>query len=124
MNKKIALPAIAMFAVTLGLGLMSPALASQPDENGKHKVELCHFSEAENIFNATGDSFWHNSTAGLVVIDVDNKGKMNGHFDKNGDARHFNATLVLEDFVINGTDADPDNDLEDCAPEPVITIGP
>jgi len=123
MNKKIALFAIAMFAVTLGLGVLNPAMASKP-VNGEHKMEICHFSEAENIFNATGDSLWHNSTAGLVVIDVDNKGKMNGHFDKNGDARHFNATLVLGDFVINGTDADPENDLEDCAPAPVLTIGP
>ena len=122
MNKKIALSAIAMFAVTLGLGVLSPALAEKP-VGGEHKMEICHFSEAKNIFNATGDNLWHNSTAGLVVIDVDNKGKMNGHFDKNGDARHFNATLVLEDFVINGTDADPENDLEDCVPAPIVTIG-
>ena len=123
MNKKIALSAIAMFAVTLGLGIFSPALAEKPDSDGKHKMEICHFSEAKNIFNATGDDTWTNSTAGMVVIDVDNKGKLNGHFDKSGDARHLNATLMLEDFVINGTDADPDNDLDDCVPEIVVTIG-
>ena len=123
MKKKISLAAISIFAVTLGLGVLSPALADKP-VNGEHKVQVCHFSEAENIFNATGDNMWHNSTAGLVVIDIDNKGKMNGHFDKNGDPRHFNATLGLGDFVINGTDADPDNDLEDCAPAPITTIGP
>ena len=122
MNKKIALSAIAMFAVTLGLGIISPALADKP-VGEKHKVDVCHFGEAKNIFNATGDDMWHNSTAGMVEIVVDNKGQMNGHFDKSGDARHFNATLVLEDFVINGTDADPDNDLEDCMPPIVITIG-
>ena len=124
MNKTISLAAIAMFAVTLGLGVLSPAMASQPDENGKHKVDVCHFADAKNIFNATGDDTWTNSTAGMVVIDVDNKGQMNGHFDKNGDARHFNATLVLEDFVINAT-AIPDdlNGLDDCVPEIVITIG-
>jgi len=123
MNKKIALSAIAMFAVTLGLGILSPALAEKPVD-GEHKAQVCHFADAKNIFNATGDDTWTNSTAGMVVIDVDNKGQMNGHFDKNGDARHFNATLVLEDFVINGTDVDPDNDLEDCVPEIVITVGP
>ena len=122
MNKKIALSAIAMFAVTLGLGILSPALAEKPVD-GEHKAQVCHFADAKNIFNATGDDTWTNSTAGMVVIDVDNKGQMNGHFDKNGDARHFNATLVLEDFVINGTDADPDNDLEDCMPPIVLTIG-
>ena len=124
MNKTISLAAIAMFAVTLGLGVLSPAMASQPDENGKHKAQVCHFADAKNIFNATGDDTWTNSTAGMVVIDVDNKGKMNGHFDKNGDARHFNATLVLEDFVINATAIPDDLDgLDDCVPEIVVTIG-
>ena len=122
MNKKIALSAIAMFAVTLGLGILSPAMASQPDEGGKHKVQLCHFSEAKNIFNAT-DSTWTNSTAGMVVIDVDNKGKMNGHFDKDKNPRHFNATLGLADFVINATaiPSDPDGE-DDCVPAPIVTM--
>jgi hypothetical protein len=121
MNKKIALSAIAMFAVTLGLGILSPALAEKPVD-GEHKAQVCHFGEAKNIFNATGDDTWTNSTAGMVVIDVDNKGKMNGHFDKNGDARHFNATLVLEDFVINATDGSGFEE-SDCLPEIETTTG-
>jgi len=49
MSTIFTIAAIAMFAVTLGLGLMSPALASQPDENGKHKTLLCHFQEEKTI---------------------------------------------------------------------------
>ena len=125
MNKKIALSAIAMFAVTLGLGILSPALAEKPDADGKHKMEICHFSEAKNIFNATSME-WTNSTAGMVVIDVDNKGKLNGHFIPGTDPlepRHGNATLNLEDFVINATSGSGEEET-DCVPEIVITVGP
>ena len=125
MNKKIALSAIALFAFTLGLGILSPALADKP-VNGEHKVQICHFGEAKNIFNATGDNQWHNSTAGMVVIDVDNKGKMNGHFVPGTDPlepRHGNATLNLEDFVINATSGSGEEET-DCVPEIVITVGP
>ena len=122
MNKKIALFAIAMFAVTLGLGVLNPAMATKPVD-GEHKVEICHAAEAKNIFNATGDDLWHNSTAGWVVIDVDNKGQMNGHFDKKtGEPRHTNGTQY--DFIINATALPDDLDgLDDCVPEPIVTIG-
>jgi len=125
MNKKIALSAIAMFAVTLGLGILSPALAEKPVD-GEHKAQVRHFADAKNIFNATGDDTWTNSTAGMVVIDVDNKGKMNGHFIPGTDPlepRHGNATLNLEDFVINATSGSGEEEM-DCVPEIVITVGP
>ena len=107
--------AIAMFAVTLGLGVLNPALATKPVD-GKHKLDVCHFSEAENIFNATGDDQWHNSTAGWTPINIDMKGWEKGHH------KHNNGTAF--DFIINNTDANPDNDLEDCAPPVIVTIGP
>ena len=122
MNKKIALSAIALFAVTMGLGVLNPAMATKPVD-GEHKIQICHASEAKNIFNATGDGMWHNSTAGWVVIDVDEQGQMNGHWDKKtGEPRHTNGTHF--DFIINATAIPADLDgLDDCTPEPVVTIG-
>ena len=121
MNKKIAIPAIAMFAITMGLAVLNPAIATKPVD-GEHKVEICHFAEAENIFNATGDGMWHNSTAGMEIIEIDNAGKMNGHFDKLEQPRHGNGTH--HDYVINATALPEEwNSAESCGPEPVLTIG-
>ena len=47
MNTKLALTAIAIFAVTLGLGVLSPAMAAP------NKVDVCHY-EAEEIDPDTG----------------------------------------------------------------------
>ena len=123
MNKKIALSAIAMFAVTLGLGVLSPAMATQPDNDGNHKILLCHAAAESNVFNATGDDMWHNSTSGAVVIDVDKAGKLNGHFIKGtDDSRHFNGTDG--DWIINATALLADlNGEDDCVPEPVPSMG-
>ena len=125
MNKKIALSAIALFAVTLGLGVLSPAMADKPDDGVHDKPQICHFADAKNIFNATGNDTWTNSTAGMVVIDVDNKGMVNGHFIPGTDPlepRHGNATLGLWDFPINAT-ADSGNEVTDCLPEIQTTSG-
>lgn len=122
MNKKIAIPAIAMFAVTLGLGVISPVVATQPDEGGEHKILICHAAEAKNEFNMTGDGLWHNTTSGAVPIEIDNQGKLKGHFDKDGLSRHNNGTMG--DWVINATALPEDLDgLDDCGPEPILTIG-
>lgn len=126
MNKKVAISAIALFAVALGFGLTNPALADKPVDGVHNKVQVCHFSEAENIFNATGDNQWHNSTAGMVLINIDNQGQMNGHFIKGSDPlepRHGNATLGLWDFVINSTSGSG-QEASDCLPEIIQTVGP
>ena len=107
MNKITTLAAISMFAVTLGLGVISPALATQPDDDGKHKMQICHFQEEKTVVNPDGSTT--DFSAGWVLIDVDNKGKTNGHFDKNGDARHFDADPADGDFVI-----EDDEDLALC----------
>lgn len=123
MNKKIAIFAMALVAIGLGFGITSPALADKPID-GTHKVQVCHFEDATNIFNATGDEQWHNSTAGMVVIDVDNMGKMNGHFIKGSDEpRHGNVTLGLWDFVINSTSGSGQEE-SDCLPVIIETVGP
>ncbi len=54
MNSKIAITAIALLAVTLGLGVLSPAMAAP------NKVSVCHY-EAEEIDPDTLeviDDFW------------------------------------------------------------------
>jgi hypothetical protein len=112
MKTTYSIAVIAMFAVTLGLGLMSPALATQPDADGEHKTLLCHYQEAETITNDDGSTTV--IPAEWALIDVDNKGKMNGHFDKNGDTRHFDVEPVDGDFVINNDDEDDTNDLQSC----------
>ena len=49
MNSKLAITAIVMFAVIMGLGAMSPAMAA-PNENANHKanagkITICHVEE-------------------------------------------------------------------------------
>ena len=54
MNRILTISAIAMFAVTLGLGVLSPAMAAP------NKVSVCHY-EAEEIDPDTLqviDDFW------------------------------------------------------------------
>ncbi len=115
MKTIFTIAAIAMFAVTLGLGLMSPALASQPDENGKHKVELCHYQEAKTT-DKFGNELEIPIPEAYLPIEVDNKGKMNGHF-KNDVAHHF---PVDDSDVQNGPgDFVIDND-EDENPTPEV----
>ncbi len=54
MNSKLTIAAITLFAVTLGLGVLSPAMAAP------NKESVCHY-EAEEIDPDTGaviDDFW------------------------------------------------------------------
>ncbi len=118
MKTIFTIAAIAMFAVTLGLGLMSPALAEKPDDNGKHKILLCHFQEEKPLIvdglPVIEDGEPVMIPAEWALIDVDNKGKMNGHFDKSGVTRHFDVVPEDGDFVIDDDDLDDTNDLQDC----------
>ncbi len=132
MNTKLALTAIALFAVTLGLGMLSPAMAIKPDPNEPHKAVICHYQKAETIVNP--DESVTEIPEAYVVIEVDNAGKMNGHF-KNDDPHHFPVDAVTGlqngqgDFVIdNVEDENPtpdENDsvadcvtLDEALPEP------
>ena len=60
MNSKLTITAIALFAVTLGLGVLSPAMAAPPAHSNANKESVCHY-EAEEIDPDTGaviDDFW------------------------------------------------------------------
>ena len=64
MNSKLTITAIALFAVTLGLGVLSPAMAAP------NKESVCHY-EAEEIDPDTGaviDDFW-------TIISISGNGK-------------------------------------------------
>ena len=84
MNSKLAITAIALFAVTLGLGVLSPAMAAPPAHSNANKESVCHY-EAEEIDPLTGavleDDFW-------TIISISGNGNaVNAHL-----ANHVNGT--------------------------------
>jgi len=54
MNKKYALPAIAMVAVVMGMSAFAPAMATPSEGAEKHnpKVAICHFDFNDNVWEA------------------------------------------------------------------------
>lgn len=133
MKTTYTVAAIAMFAVILGMSALSPALATQPDADGKHKIEFCHYQEPkpeiidlDPLSDTFGEVLEEEVLEAYVVIETDKKGKMNGHF-KNGEANHFpvdengDATGAQGDFVFaeddegNPVDVEGVNDsIADC----------
>ena len=71
MNSKLALTAIVMFAVILGLGVVGPAMAAPPAHSNANKESVCHY-EAEEIDPVTEevleDDFW-------TIISISSNGK-------------------------------------------------
>ena len=102
MNNKLAITAIVMFAVVMGIASMTPAMAA------KNKVDLCHYSAEETILvdtdgDGVGDTeqvipeYW-------AKINISANGKAvnaheTNHAQDNGDGTFTN------DFQI--TDVDP-----------------
>ena len=50
MTTKLAITAIFLFAVVLGIGAIAPAMAARADAPGQNKVTICHFSEEGNKY--------------------------------------------------------------------------
>lgn len=50
MTTKLAITAVFMFAVMLGVGTIAPAIAAKADAPGQNKVTICHFDEEENQY--------------------------------------------------------------------------
>ena len=50
MTTKLAITAVFLFAVVLGVGAIAPALAAKDTAPGQNKVSLCHFDEEENQY--------------------------------------------------------------------------
>ncbi|MGV7226896.1 MAG: hypothetical protein ACQ9CV_08270 [Nitrosopumilus sp.] len=108
MKTTYTVAAIAMFAVVLGLGVLSPALAA------KDKIDLCHYSAEETILvDTTGDGV--GDTEQVIpehwkIINISQKGNAvnaheSNHAQDNGDG------TFTSDFQIAEDDADA---LADC----------
>ena len=116
MKTTYTIAAIAMFAVILGMSAIAPAMAEKPNsETGKHKILLCHYQEEKPLI-VDGVPVIVNDEPVMIpaewaLINVDNKGKTNGHFDKNGDTRHFDVEPADGDFVITNEDEDVEAEL-------------
>ena len=96
MNTKLALTAIAMFAVILGMSVLAPAMAVKPDS----KIWVCHFAEAEDVLD-DGEPTGEIIPAHYVVIHISENG-WNGHqnhFDGNGDVDFRDDPNNIEDVV-------------------------
>jgi len=114
MNSKLAITAIVMFAVIMGLGVMSPAMAAPGNPNSKATTEVCHLFEAVEDNPDTQED--ETELAHWGVLHTNNKGATNGHVNGHGDS-------------LIGGNTDPDADpptitLDDCIaqeiPEPVL----
>ena len=100
MNTKLALTAITLFAVTIGIGFLTPALAAK-----EAKILVCHFQEATTDWSG-------NSVPALwTVISI------NQNAESAQVGVHTNGA-GLYDSVVNDTDGDPDNDSDDCLARP------
>jgi len=109
MNRILTISAIAMFAVVLGVSAFAPAMATPRDDNGEHKVVICHYQEAKTT-DRDGNDLEIPIPEAYVVINIDKAGKMNGHI-RNDVAHHF---PVDENDVKNGEgDFVIDNDAEE-----------
>ena len=102
MNRILTISAITMFAVVLGLGMLSPAMAA------KNKVDLCHYSAEETILVDTDDDGVGDTEVVIPehwkVINISQNGNAvnaheNNHAQDNGDG------TFTPDFQI--TDDDP-----------------
>lgn len=95
MNRITALSAIALFAIVLGLGVVSPAMAAK-----EPKVDVCHFAEEETVVDSEGvetviPAHWK-------IINISQKGADNGHVSHHTDPDANN----------DGIADDPQSDFE------------
>ena len=84
MNSKLALTAIVMFAVIMGLGVMSPAMAAPGNPNSKATTEVCHLFEAVEDNPDTPEDETEPAHWGVLHTSI--KGATNGHVNGHGDS--------------------------------------
>ncbi len=99
MNTKLALSAIALFAVTLGMGLFPAAMA-------KADTTICHFSEAEFLLEDTdGDGIPDSpivvEPAHWMFLTLNNKGAVNGHLKNHGEDTDGDGVIDIPEFIVN-----------------------
>ena len=91
MKTTFTIAAIAMFAVILGMGALSPALAVPNNEKSSATTAVCHYFEeyqvdelGELILDENGDPVVDEEASSWDVLYVSSKGAANGH-TKHGD---------------------------------------
>ncbi|NRA05500.1 MAG: type IV secretion protein Rhs [Nitrosopumilus sp.] len=47
MTKRLAITAIAMFAIMMGISAIAPAMADRATAPGHNKIDICHFDDEE-----------------------------------------------------------------------------
>ncbi len=113
MNTKLALSAIALFAVTLGMGLFPAAMA-------KADTTICHFSETEFLLEDTdgdgipdtpvledtdGDGIPDSpivvEPAHWMFLTLNNKGAVNGHLKNHGEDTDGDGVIDIPEFLVN-----------------------
>ena len=117
MNNKLAITAIVMFAVVMGMASMTPAMAA------KNKVDLCHYSAEETILVDTdGDGI--GDTEEVIpehwkIINISQNGNaVNAH--ENNHEQDNGVDPVQSDFEItDAADQTACDDLILAFPPPV-----
>ena len=101
MNNKLAITAIVMFTVVMGIASMTPAMAV------KNKVDLCHYSAEETILvDTTGDGVGDTEEVILEHWKIINISQ-NGNAVKAHEANHTQdngVDPVQSDFQITDVD--------------------
>ena len=103
MNSKLALTAIVMFAVVMGIGSLSPALAAK-----QAPQEICHFSEEETVLvDLDGDGIPETPVtepAQWLRITV-NGNSVQKHMDNHVDANGQSDFAIVDPATSNTCDA-------------------
>lgn len=97
MKKTFTIAAIAMFAVVLGMGALSPALAAPNNEKSSATTAVCHYFEeylvdeaGEPILDENGEPIVDEEASSWDVLYVSSKGAEKGH------TKHGDETITTE----------------------------
>ncbi len=123
MKTTLTIAAIAMFAVILGMGALSPALAVPNNDKSSATTAVCHYfaeyqvDEFGEIIldDVTGEPIVDEETSSWDVLYVSSQGAANGH-NKHGDLTM--DTPEQRDACI----ANQDGTIETSVPEPVPEV--
>ncbi len=101
MNHKLAITAIALFAVTMGMSLFTPAMA-------KADTTICHFAEEETVLiDTNGDGMPDTPVvepAHWKFLTLNNNGATNGHLKNHGQDTDSDGTIDIRDFLVTDSD--------------------
>jgi len=93
MNNKLAITAIVMFAVVMGIASMTPAMAA------KNKVDLCHYSAEEILVDELGMPTGEVILEHWKIINISQNGKAVNAHEANHTQDNGDGTFT-SDFAI------------------------